>query len=358
MAAGWQFWIDRGGTFTDIVALDPDGKVAVRKLLSENPEQYPDAALHGIGRILQEFGAGGKVGIAAVKMGTTVGTNALLERKGAPVALVTNRGLRDCLYIGYQNRPDIFALQIRRPEPLYRAVAEIDVRVGADGRVVQALDPDQANAELRRIYDLGIRNLAIVLMHAWRYPQHELALAELAAGIGFEHISLSHRASPLPKFVARGDTAVVDAYLSPVLHRYVAQVENGLPAGASRPGLWFMQSNGGLVRAAVFHGKDSILSGPAGGMVGAVAAAKRAGLARSSLSIWAVPLPMLPLRRRTGAQLDNEIAASASARRWWRFIPSPPAAALFCISTVCAAGSGRTRPGPIPVRPVTGAAGR
>lgn len=309
MAAGWQFWIDRGGTFTDIVALDPDGKVAVRKLLSENPEQYPDAALHGIGRILQESGAGGKAGIAAVKMGTTVGTNALLERKGAPVALVTNRGLRDCLYIGYQNRPDIFALQIRRPEPLYRAVAEIDVRVGADGRVVQALDPDQANAELRRIYGLGIRNLAIVLMHAWRYPQHELALAELAAEIGFEHISLSHRASPLPKFVARGDTAVVDAYLSPVLHRHVAQVEAGLPAGASRPRLWFMQSNGGLVRADAFHGKDSILSGPAGGMVGAVAAAKRAGLAKIiAFDMGGTSTDVAHYAGELERSVDNEIA--------------------------------------------------
>ncbi|TPQ24732.1 hydantoinase B/oxoprolinase family protein [Methylomonas koyamae] len=280
MAAGWQFWIDRGGTFTDIVALAPDGKVAVRKWLSENPELYPDAALHGISQILRESGTGRKDRIAAVKMGTTVGTNALLERKGAAIALVTNLGFRDCLRIGYQNRPDIFALRIRRPEPLYQAVAEIDVRVGADGRVLQELTEDQANAELRRLYDLGIRNLAVVLLHAWRYPQHELMLAELAADIGFEHISLSHLASPLPKFVARGDTAVVDAYLSPVLRRYVAQVERGLPTGDSTPSLLFMQSNGGLVRADAFHGKDSILSGPAGGVVGAIAAAKGAGLAK------------------------------------------------------------------------------
>jgi 5-oxoprolinase (ATP-hydrolysing) len=271
----WQFWIDRGGTFTDIVARTPDGRIVSRKLLSDDPEHYQDAALHGIRGILQ-VPAGEPLDetIDSVKMGTTVGTNALLERKGEPVALVINRGFKDCLRIGYQNRPDIFALDIRRPEQLYQTVVEIDVRVGADGEVVQTLDAGQAERALRELHDQGIRALAIVLMHAWRYPQHELALAEIAWRIGFKQISLSHQVSPLPKIVGRGDTTVVDAYLSPVLRRYVDQVEQGL--GYVR--LLFMQSNGGLVRADAFQGKDSILSGPAGGMVGAVAVAERAGL--------------------------------------------------------------------------------
>jgi len=271
----WQFWIDRGGTFTDIVARTPDGRIVTRKLLSDDPEHYRDAALHGIRGILcVPAGEPLDGAIDSVKMGTTVGTNALLERKGEPVALLINRGFKDCLRIGYQNRPDIFALDIRRPEPLYQTVVEIDARVGADGEVVQALDAGQAERALQELHDQGIRALAIVLMHAWRYPQHELALADIAERIGFKQISLSHQVSPLPKIVGRGDTSVVDAYLSPVLRRYVDQVEQGL--GDVR--LLFMQSNGGLVRADAFQGKDSILSGPAGGMVGAVAVAERAGL--------------------------------------------------------------------------------
>lgn len=273
--SGWQFWIDRGGTFTDIVARTPDGQIVSRKLLSDDPEHYQDAALHGIRGILcVPDGEPLDGAIDSVKMGTTVGTNALLERKGEPVALVINRGFKDCLRIGYQNRPDIFALDIRRPEQLYQTVVEIDARVSADGEVLQALDAVQAERALQALRDQGIRALAIVLMHAWRYPQHELALAEIAGRIGFKQISLSHQVSPLPKIVGRGDTSVVDAYLSPVLRRYVDQVEQGL--GDVR--LLFMQSNGGLVRADAFQGKDSILSGPAGGMVGAVAVAERAGL--------------------------------------------------------------------------------
>jgi 5-oxoprolinase (ATP-hydrolysing) len=273
--SGWQFWIDRGGTFTDIVARTPDGQIVSRKLLSDDPEHYQDAALHGIRGILQ-LPAGEPLNgtIDSVKMGTTVGTNALLERKGEPVALVINRGFKDCLRIGYQNRPDIFALNIRRPEQLYQTVVEIDARVGADGEMLRQLNAEQAERALQELYDQGIRALAIVLMHSWRYPQHELALAEIAERIGFKQVSLSHQVSPLPKIVGRGDTSVVDAYLSPVLRRYVDQVEQGL--GDVR--LLFMQSNGGLVRADAFQGKDSILSGPAGGMVGAVAVAQRAGL--------------------------------------------------------------------------------
>ena len=272
----WQFWIDRGGTFTDIVACSPEGRIVTRKLLSENPERYRDAALQGIREILQvPAGAPLDAGIDSVKMGTTVGTNALLERKGEPVALAITRGFKDCLRIGYQNRPDIFALNIRLPEQLYQTVIEIDARVSAHGEVLAALNADKARRQLQALYDQGFRALAIVLMHAWRYPEHELQLADIARQIGFTQISVSHQVSPLLKIVSRGDTTVVDAYLSPLLKRYVAQVAEGLGGDAR---LLFMQSNGGLVDAQAFQGKDSILSGPAGGIVGAVAVAQRAGL--------------------------------------------------------------------------------
>ncbi|MGZ5055999.1 MAG: hydantoinase/oxoprolinase N-terminal domain-containing protein, partial [Methylobacter sp.] len=200
----WQFWIDRGGTFTDIVARSPDGRIVTRKLLSDDPEHYQDAALHGI-RCILSVPAGEPLdgAIDSVKMGTTVGTNALLERKGEPVALVINRGFKDCLRIGYQNRPDIFALNIRRPEPVYPTVVEIDARVGADGEVLHQLDAEPAGRQQQALYDQRKRALAIVLMHAWRYPQHELTLAEIAESIGFKQISLSHQVSPLPKIVGR-----------------------------------------------------------------------------------------------------------------------------------------------------------
>lgn len=278
--SGWQFWIDRGGTFTDIVARGPDGRVATRKLLSDNPELYRDAALQGMREILQASAGGAGAQIDSVKMGTTVGTNALLERKGEAVALLINRGFKDCLRIGYQNRPDIFALNIRRPEPLYRSVLEIDARVSAEGEVLLALNRAQVREQLLDLYGQGIRAIAIVLLHAWRYPQHELAVAEIAGEIGFRQISLSHQVSPLPKIVGRGDTAVLDAYLSPLLRRYVDQVARGLAGLGPAARLLFMQSNGGLARAGEFQGKDSILSGPAGGMIGAVEVAKRAGLAK------------------------------------------------------------------------------
>lgn len=276
--SNWQFWIDRGGTFTDIVASSPDGRIVTRKLLSENPGRYQDAALQGIREILQvpadaPLGAG----IDSIKMGTTVGTNALLERKGEKVALAITRGFKDCLRIGYQNRPDIFALNIRLPELLYQTVIEIDARVTAQGEVLEALKADIAQGRLQELHAQGFRALAIVLMHAWRYPEHELQLAELARQIGFTQISVSHQVSPLLKIVSRGDTTVVDAYLSPLLKRYVAQVAEGLGGDARQPRLLFMQSNGGLVDAQVFQGKDSILSGPAGGIVGAVAVAQLAG---------------------------------------------------------------------------------
>ena len=231
----WQFWIDRGGTFTDIVACSPDGRIVTRKLLSENPERYQDAALQGIREILQvPAGAPLDAGIESVKMGTTVGTNALLERKGEPVALAITRGFKDGLRIGYQNRPDIFALNIRLPEQLYQTVIEIDARVTAHGEVLAALNLDKSRSQLHELHDQGFRALAIVLMHAWRYPEHELQLADVARQIGFTQISVSHQVSPLLKIVSRGDTTVVDAYLSPLLKRYVAQVAEGL-GGDARP---------------------------------------------------------------------------------------------------------------------------
>ena len=286
-SGAWQFWVDRGGTFTDIVARRSDGLLVAHKLLSDNPERYPDAALQGIRDILGLPANAPLSGIESVKMGTTVGTNALLERKGEPTALAITRGFADALRIGYQNRPDIFALDIRRPEPLYSRVVEITGRHDAWGRELEPLDLESAERELRAAHRAGFRALAVVLMHAWRTPDHELALEALARRVGFTQISLSHRASPGIRLIGRGDTAVVDAYLSPVLRRYVDQVARGLaenpaPAPGAEgtpppPGLLFMQSNGGLVEARRFQGKDSLLSGPAGGIVGAVATAKLAG---------------------------------------------------------------------------------
>ena len=277
--SGWQFWIDRGGTFTDIVACSPGGRIVTRKLLSENPERYQDAALQGIREILQlPAGAPLDACIDSVKMGTTVGTNALLERKGEKVALAITRGFKDCLRIGYQNRPDIFALDIRLPEQLYQTAVEIDARVTAHGEVLEALNGGIAQKQLQELYAQGFRALAIVLMHAWRFPEHERQLADIARQIGFTQISVSHQVSPLLKIVSRGDTTVVDAYLSPLLKRYVAQIADGLGGDAQQPRLLFMQSNGGLVEARAFQGKDSILSGPAGGIAGVVAVAQSAGL--------------------------------------------------------------------------------
>ena len=275
-SGGWTFSIDRGGTFTDIVAHGPAGERVVRKLLSESPERYDDAAVAGIAAILAEAGGGE---IAAVKMGTTVATNALLERKGEPVALAITAGLGDALRIGHQARPEIFALDIRLPEPLYSRVVEVDERVTAEGEVLRPLNTAAARAALQATYDEGFRALAIVLMHGWRWSAHEAALAAMARGIGFTQVSASHEVEPLIKLVGRGDTAVVDAYLSPVLRRYVDRVVAGLaqtPAGR----LFFMQSNGGLTDAATFRGKDAILSGPAGGIVGMARTAAEAGFGR------------------------------------------------------------------------------
>ena len=284
--AGWQFWIDRGGTFTDVVARRPDGTLVTHKLLSENPERYRDAAVHGIRELLALApGAPIPAGIVdAVKMGTTVATNALLERKGAPTALVVTRGFADALAIGYQNRPKLFVRRIELPPPLYARVIEVDERIGARGDVVRPLALDAARAALVALRAEGIGALAIVLMHGYRFPQHEAALAALARELGFAQVSVSHEVSPLMKFVSRGDTTVVDAYLSPILRQYVRQVETDL-AGADAPAaapirLQFMQSSGGLTDAHRFQGKDAILSGPAGGIVGAVEIARLAGFDR------------------------------------------------------------------------------
>jgi 5-oxoprolinase (ATP-hydrolysing) len=308
----WQFWIDRGGTFTDIVAQNPDGEILIHKLLSENPDRYSDAPIQGIRDILgiPQTEPIPIEQIAAIKMGTTVATNALLERKGDRTVLLITKGFRDALRIGYQHRPNIFARHIVLPEMLYEQVIEIEERYSAYGEVLISLNEDSAIRELQKAYDLGIRACAIALMHSYRYPQYEQKLAELAQQIGFTQISISHKISSLIKFVSRGDTTVVDAYLSPILKRYVDRVSSQLnqtltpstslsgdgdkiakfypltpsPSPAGEGGqsakLMFMQSNGGLTEAASFLGKNSILSGPAGGIVGAVQTSLQAGFAK------------------------------------------------------------------------------
>ena len=262
----WDFAIDRGGTFTDIVARCADGREEVLKLLSEAPGQYPDAALEGIARILASHG--GTLG--AVRMGTTVATNALLERRGERCALAITAGFADALRIGTQARPNIFARHIVLPEQLYEQVVEIDERIGADGALVRPLDRATTRERLLELRSDGFDALAIMLIHSWSYPAHEIQVAAIASELGFAQISVSHEVAPLIKLIPRGDTTVVDAYLSPVLGRYVEQVRGGLPSGTP---LHFMQSNGGLAEANAFRGKDAVLSGPAGGVVGMVAAA-------------------------------------------------------------------------------------
>ncbi|MEA3096631.1 hydantoinase B/oxoprolinase family protein [Caballeronia mineralivorans] len=271
----WQFWIDRGGTFTDIVARRPDGRIVTHKVLSENPERYRDSAVHGIRELLgiASDEAVPAALIHSVRMGTTVATNALLERKGAPTMLAITKGFADALRIAYQSRPKLFVRHIELPTLLYEQVVEIDERIGARGEVVRELDVEQAHRALQSAFDSGIRSCAIVLMHGYRYTAHEQKLKELAEQIGFTQISVSHEVSPLMKLVSRGDTTVVDAYLSPILRRYVGRVESDLGAVP----LQFMQSNGGLTDAHRFQGKDAILSGPAGGIVGAAQVSKLAG---------------------------------------------------------------------------------
>ncbi|MBZ9657877.1 hydantoinase B/oxoprolinase family protein [Mesorhizobium sp. ESP-6-4] len=272
----WDFWIDRGGTFTDIIGRDPRGRLHPRKLLSENPEAYADAAIQGI-RDLLGLKTGAAISadaIGDVKMGTTVATNALLERKGDRVLLLITKGFRDALRIAYQARPDIFAKEIILPEQLYERVIEIDERVRADGCVERLLDIAACRPAIEQAKADGIDAVAIVFTHAWKYPDHEKAVAKVCRKIGFSQISVSHEVSPLIKLVGRGDTTVVDAYLSPILSRYVQRVAGELGAG---PRLIFMMSSGGLTAADMFQGKDALLSGPAGGVVGMVETAKLAG---------------------------------------------------------------------------------
>ena len=275
----WEFWIDRGGTFTDIVARRPDGALVTHKLLSENPQRYADAALQGIRDLLglAEADALPRDAIRAVKMGTTVATNALLERKGDRTLLAITRGFADALRIGDQKRPRLFDRHIKLPEQLYERVVEIDERVSARGEVCTPLDETSARAHLKEAFEAGIRSVAIVLMHGYRHPEHELKLAEIAREVGFTRVSTSHETSRLMKLVGRGDTTVVDAYVSPILRRRVDALAAQLGPGVR---LSFMQSNGGLAAAAAFQGKDAILSGPAGGIVGMSRAAAQAGFER------------------------------------------------------------------------------
>jgi 5-oxoprolinase (ATP-hydrolysing) len=272
----WEFWIDRGGTFTDIVAKSPYGKLQIHKLLSENPERYTDAAIEGIRQILgiSDHEAIPSQEIAVVKMGTTVATNALLEKKGDRTVLIITKGFADALRIGYQNRPDIFARQIILPEMLYEQVIEVEERYNAQGEILINLNLDSVHPQLQTAYNNGIRSCAIVFMHGYRYTNHEKQVANLAKNIGFTQVSVSHEVTPLMKLVSRGDTTVVDAYLSPILRRYVNQVASQLGKNVT---LQFMQSHGGLTDAETFQGKDSILSGPAGGIVGAVQTSILAG---------------------------------------------------------------------------------
>src|SRR3954447_277780 len=298
--SSWQFWIDRGGTFTDVVARHPDGSLSTHKLLSENPERYRDAAISGIKSVLdvpldQQIPPGR---IGAVKMGTTVATNALLERKGERTLLLVTRGFRDGLRIGYQARPKIFARHIIKTEMLYWRVAEVDERVRADGTVEQPLDETAVRTALEQARRDDIAAVAIVFMHAYRYPEHERRVAALARELQFPQVSVSHEVSPLIKLVGRGDTTVVDAYLSPIIRRYVAHVAAELDAGGQSPQqasgalghpltsgerdtrLMFMMSSGGLTAAELFQGKDAILSGPAGGVVGMAETGHEAGFSR------------------------------------------------------------------------------
>ncbi|MFZ0239865.1 MAG: hydantoinase/oxoprolinase family protein, partial [Xanthobacteraceae bacterium] len=316
----WEFWIDRGGTFTDVIGRKPDGALVTHKLLSENPEAYRDAAVHGI-RHLLGLPAGAAIAserISAVKMGTTVATNALLERKGERTLLLVTKGFRDALRIGYQARPKIFAKHIVKPDMLYERVVEVDERVRADGTIERELDLEAARRALERAKADGIGAVAIVLMHAYRYQAHEQRLAALARELGFPQVSASHEVSPLIKLVGRGDTTVVDSYLSPILRRYVAQVAGELSApsplggegqgggssgkahgsmrpsdlatpapnpspqggGELHPRLMFMMSSGGLTAADLFRGKDAILSGPAAGVVGMAETGRAAGFSR------------------------------------------------------------------------------
>ncbi len=282
LGEGWQFWVDRGGTFTDVVARHPDGSLSTRKLLSDNPRHYEDAAVAAVHDLIGTPRDGPLPAgmIDAVKMGTTVATNALLERTGEPTVYVTTRGFADALRIGDQTRPDIFALDIDAPEMLYDHVIEVDERHTADGAVVRTLDVDAVRQSLVACRDNGVDSVAVNLLHGYRHSTHEKQVANIAHGLGFGQVSVGHEVSPLMRLVPRGDTTVVDAYLSPVLRRYTQRLERLLRPEGSGPRLLFMQSNGGLADAAAFRGKDALLSGPAGGVIGMIATGRSAGFER------------------------------------------------------------------------------
>ncbi|MBV1900589.1 MAG: hydantoinase B/oxoprolinase family protein, partial [Kordiimonadaceae bacterium] len=277
-AQQWQFWIDRGGTFTDVIAAHPCGKLSSHKYLSENPEQYKDAAVYAM-RDIMDVQEGAKFpteNVVAIKMGTTVATNALLERMGEPTLLLVTKGFRDALLIGQQHRSALFAMSPSRPAPLYSHVIEADERISARGEVLGKIEEKSLLSQMTVAYKNGLRSIAIVFMHGYRYPQHEVKAAKIAREIGFTHVSVSHKVSPLMKLIPRGDTTVADAYLSPLLSHYVGQIRDAV---GDTP-LYFMQSNGGLTSANTFEGKDAVLSGPAGGIVGAAKSGERAGASR------------------------------------------------------------------------------
>ena len=278
----WQFWIDRGGTFTDIVALRPDGELETAKLLSENPEQYDDAAAEGVRQAIGRWSSdgGSEAPIDAIKMGTTIATNALLERQGTDTALLVTQGFGDSLAIGYQNRPDIFALNIVKPAPLYSRVIEAQERINAAGEVLTPLDEAEVTRALEQCISDGISSVAICLVHGYRYPAHEERIAEIAKDFGFQQISVSHDVEPLIKFISRAETTLADAYLTPVLNNYIGSLRGALAKIEVPRRILFMQSNGGLALAENFRGKDSILSGPAAGVVGMVETATAAGFVK------------------------------------------------------------------------------
>ena len=281
--SGWRFWIDRGGTFTDVIAISPQGEVKRKKLLSEHPERYRDAAVQGIAEFMEVSGNASPAAskIASIRMGTTVATNALLERQGAAVLFVTTEGFGDGLAIGHQTRNDLFDLNIKKSQLLYSEVIEVQERIGAHGEIIYPLNCDVARQQLQNAFEKGYRSCAIALMHAYRYPIHEKQLKNIARDIGFSHISTSHEVSPLIKWLERAGTATVDSSLSPVLHHYVKQFCDSFDDTEQvKEKLFFMQSNGGLCYTSKFHGHNAILSGPAGGVVGMIRTAQYAGFDR------------------------------------------------------------------------------
>lgn len=353
VGAGWHFWVDRGGTFTDVVARRPDGRLLTHKLLSDNPARYRDAAVAGIRALLANGEAGTRVD--AVRMGTTVATNALLERTGERTLLVITRGFGDALRIAYQNRPRIFDRRIVLPEMLYERVVEVDERVTADGRVLRAPDLEALGEKMRQAHADGIRAVAVVCLHSYLYPGHEREIGTLAQRIGFAQISLSSEVSPLMKLVPRGDTTVVDAYLSPVLRRYINQVADQMRGVR----LMFMQSNGGWRRPGTSAARTRFC------LVRPAASSAWCGCRRWPASImllastWAAPRPTCRTTpASTNASSRPRLPGSGCARRCWTSTRQPPAAGRFCISTGAATESARTRPEPTPARPATAAADR